>query len=174
LLSKARADGPDIVNSSTTSLLRYLLLLPLAIACSIKTREPNGTFKPEYIIPQLLLQYVIASKEVDGIMFPSTKVAYHQSRQVPAYNYIFPVKQSSDAGFCNKLVSDFILTEPTSTEIETLLNYSGTLPLPLDRFNAVPGEISLVEGVWTPYQGTAFGRLEEIMHTRPAATIYDF
>jgi hypothetical protein len=174
LLANLRVATPDAANSTTTILLRYLMLLPLAIACSIKTRESKGSFKPEYIIPQLLLQYVTTNKEVDGIMFPSTKVDYDHIKQVPAYNYAFPVKKSDSNGFCEQLMQDFLLTEPTTTELETMLTY-GTLPaLSLDRYGNIPGEISLVQGVFVPYQHTAFGRLEEILLSRPALGVFDF
>jgi RES domain len=174
LLATLRATTPDAVHSTTTLLLRYLLLLPLSIACSIKTRELEGSFKPEYIIPQLLLQHITTTKDVDGIMFPSTKVDYNGIYQVPAYNYVFPVKHSNSSGFCRQLAQDFVLTQPTSIEIESLLNYGGISSLPLDRFNAVSGEISLVQGAIMPYQNTAFGRLEEVLHTRPSDSILDF
>lgn len=34
--------------------------------------------------------------------------------------------------------------------------------------------LTLVEGIFNPYKGTAFGRLKEILCSRIAATIYDF
>ncbi|SHJ10053.1 RES domain-containing protein [Hymenobacter daecheongensis DSM 21074] len=152
-------------------MLRYLLLFPLTIACSIRTKEIHGTFKPEYIIPQLLLQYVTKNKDVDGIMFPSTKVDYTTIDGVTAYNYVFPVKQVASQGLCSELVNTFVLTEPTSTEIESLINYSGRFITTADQFSAIPGAISIVEGVSTPYRATAFGRLEDILNLRASMPI---
>ena len=170
-------ETPNVGASPHTRLMflaRYLAVFPLCIACSIRTKSDTDTFKPEYIIPQLLLQYITAEKDVAGIKFPSTRIDYTKIRGVPAYNYVFPVKVSKNKGYCSELVSNFLLTEPTSIRLESLLNYSGELALPPERFSSLPGHISLVEGVFTPYKGTAFGRLEEILYSRFAATIYDF
>jgi hypothetical protein len=75
-----------------TYLWRYLIIFPITIACCVTVNNKYGKFKPEYIIPQLLLQYVAENKEFNGIMYPSTKVDYSKLTNVPAYNYVFPVK----------------------------------------------------------------------------------
>ena len=40
-------------------LVGYLRTIPLIIACSLKVKRDNDTFKPEYILPQLILHAVI-------------------------------------------------------------------------------------------------------------------
>jgi hypothetical protein len=62
-----------------TFLLRYLITFPLSLACTVRVNKPNGNFKPEYIIPQLLSEYVSKKEEIDGVKFPSTKVDYNVS-----------------------------------------------------------------------------------------------
>jgi hypothetical protein len=47
---------------------------PLIAACSTRSREPSAPFKPEYIVPQLLLQWVTKEADLDGIRYCSTKV----------------------------------------------------------------------------------------------------
>ena len=55
----------------------YMTRLPLIIACSIKTSEDNDTFKPEYIISQILLHHIINKKDkIDGILFSSMRKDY--------------------------------------------------------------------------------------------------
>jgi hypothetical protein len=155
-------------------LARYLAVFPLCIACSIKTKSDTDTFKPEYIIPQLLLQYVTTEKGVAGIKFPSTRIDYHRIRGVPAYNYVFPVKESRSTGYCTELVDTFLLTEPTSVEIESFLNSAALSGAPAKTIPTASDYISLVHGVRTPYQETTFGRMEEILRSRAALSIYDF
>ncbi|MDO7851595.1 RES domain-containing protein [Hymenobacter convexus] len=153
-------------------LTRYILLFPLFIACSIKTQHPVGNFKPEYIVPQLLLQYVTKHKEVDGIMFPSTKVNYDNLHLVPAYNYVFPVRTTyNKSGFCPDLEATFYLTEPTSTELEALLNHSASYPLKSDGWAEMKQTITLVEGVKSEYPITSFGTMERILRGRDVAPV---
>lgn len=35
--------------------ISYLIIWPLMAACSVRVKNTTNTFKPEYIIPQLLL-----------------------------------------------------------------------------------------------------------------------
>lgn len=152
----------------------YLILFPLYLACSIRTRHRADTFKPEYIIPQLLLQYVTTEKEVAGIMFPSTRVDYSKLHRVPAYNFVFPVKQVQPRGYCRELASMFSLTEPTSTELESLLNFvdeRGPKLQGLQQFMADPRTLALTEGTPRPYGTTTFGFLEFAMISRPTCQL---
>lgn len=144
-------------------LFRYIVNFPLNIACTIKVKEKDGIFKPEYIIPQLLLQYVSNNHDVDGIKYPSTKADYSKLIEVPAYNYVFPVKTVKKKGYCEELKNTFHLTQPTSLEWE-LLKYN-----PIHQAGFIVGggvdkstkRIELVEGEKSPYWSTSFGRLEQ-------------
>ncbi|MBJ6142779.1 hypothetical protein [Hymenobacter sp. BT559] len=160
-------------------ILRYLALFPLFIACSIKTSQITGSFKPEYIIPQMLLQYIATRNIVDGIMFPSTKVNYASIKEVRAYNYVFPVKAVSEKGYCSELINIFSMTEPTSLESEALMNYSRSHQIQLGNSNIniyphIPGTIRLVEGVDSSYATTAFGSLELIINSRKLFSSREF
>ncbi|WBO86862.1 RES domain-containing protein [Hymenobacter yonginensis] len=150
-------------------LVRYLTVFPLCIACSIKTRTDGDTFKPEYILPQLLLQYVTAAKGVAGIKFPSTRVDYSKIDGISAYNYVFPVKKSRSSGYCRELVKLFSLTAPTSLELERLMSYSDLkTSSPADvaeAFNSSK-DLELVEGVRRSYFNSAFGYLELLLKYR--------
>ncbi|MDB5117020.1 MAG: hypothetical protein JWQ79_2512 [Mucilaginibacter sp.] len=97
-----------------THVLRFLLLYPLYVACTVKVLD-DGAFKAEYIIPQLLLQYVTGDELIKGIKFPSTKI--NKSNRFPdlvSHNYVFPVEKSQETGFCPTLSSYFDLTKPRS------------------------------------------------------------
>jgi hypothetical protein len=156
-------------------LARYLSLFPLSIACSIRTRSTTDVFKPEYIISQLLLQYVtdLKGKGASGIMYPSTKVDYSKIEGIPAYNYVFPVRQIQSTGYCSDLARIFTLTNPTSSELETLMYFNQPASLPLNEgIEAMTGRklIRIAEET-TPYSATTFGFLERVLRPRPTAPI---
>lgn len=47
---------------------------PIILACSLLVSDNQATFKPEYIVPQLVLQWVTSQENVDGIQYPSLHV----------------------------------------------------------------------------------------------------
>ncbi len=151
-------------------ILSYLVLYPITIACVIKTENPTGNFKPEYIIPQLLLQYVSHKPQIDGIKFPSTRIDYSKLSGISGYNYVFPVKSISKTGFCNTLKSTFSCTEPTSLELEEIINNPVTTmhssgPELDDR------KIELIKGIRSPYSKSSFGKIEFNLLSRIVAPI---
>lgn len=153
-----------------TFLLRYLITFPLTIACSIKVKFPNGNFKPEYIIPQLLLQYISKNDKIDGIKFPSTKVDYIKLSGVAAYNYVFPVKKIEKIGFCSKLIDTFHSTEPTSLELEEIIYNPTTHPVFLSESGLSSDKryIELVEKQQSYYLTTSFGKIENSLKQKKA------
>lgn len=154
-------------------ILRYVSTFPLIIACTCPVADKKGTFKPEYIVPQLLLQYVSRQPEVHGIKFPSTKVNYDHLFRVDAYNYVFPVKTNNKSGFCSNLADTFLLTQPTSLEIEEVINnpvHAGAMYVGAKPPKDAPS-IELVRGVKSPYNDTSFGKLENILNRRELASV---
>jgi len=159
-------------STALTMFMRYLSLFPLSIACSIRTKSNTDTFKPEYIIPQLLLQFVLSleleSEDdiIHGIMFPSTKVDYNKIQNVPAYNFIFPVRKDESTGYCSDLVRQFALTAPTSIELHMLTNFSSISPLTLEEGMEHVGltkYVTILDNEKSSYATTAFGTLERIL-----------
>lgn len=143
-------------------ILRYIVLFPIVIACSVKVQRETASFKPEYIISQFLMQYVSTKDDIDGVKYFSTKVDYSKIKNVPAYNYVFPVKSAKKDGYCKHLNENFHLSEPTSIELEnTLFNpeYAGAIFLDNDDY--MPSKsIALIENDFRDYYKTSFGRIE--------------
>ncbi|WP_259068605.1 hypothetical protein HDF24_06850 [Mucilaginibacter sp. X4EP1] len=157
-------------------MLFYITLFPLTLACSICVNSAKSVFKPEYIIPQLLLQFIKDDSKLDGIKYSSTKVDYSKLVNVPAYNYVFPVKQISHEGFCPALRSIFQITAPTSLEIEELIEN----PVKQNGFifssfgqptNNKPRQLNFYEGSVRGYDFTSFGYIEEKLKTRILQTL---
>lgn len=155
-------------NTSFTTffILQFFLYFPISIACSIKVYDPKGNFKPEYIIPQMLLEYVARNERIDGIKFPSTKINYKNLKKVEAYNYVFPIKKNRDFGYCPVLINKFILSEPSSLELEELHDN------PVSRQTQMGGglqpeqelfKISIINGDERFYYNTSFGKIDTLL-----------
>lgn len=99
----------------------YLLWYPLIAACSFIRTNKNDPFAAEYIIPQLLMQWVrseINSKEYedcDNLI----GIRYFSCASVKAsdmgFNYVFPTsgrQKSSELPYCAVLTKAFRLTSP--------------------------------------------------------------
>lgn len=94
----------------------FLQLYPLILACSFKKKEDNASFHVEYVVPNMLLQWISSEKtHVDGIKYFSTKMK-HDSYDSIGTNIVFPPKENKDSmeGFCPKLERTFKFTAPIS------------------------------------------------------------
>lgn len=147
-------------------ILSYLVTFPLTLACTVKVKNPNGNFKPEYIIPQLLIEYISTKKDIDGIKFPSTKVDYSKLRGLNSYNYVFPVKSNNESGFCDKLIEKFHISEPTSLELEEIIHNTSNVYLKSKSSVHPIGEIELINGKKSLYRDTSFGKIEISLKNR--------
>lgn len=74
----------------------YLLYWPLLAVCSIKVSDESVPFKPEYIFPQFVLEYILENKlDYIGIKYASIKTfsicekQYEEDRRT-YINYVFP------------------------------------------------------------------------------------
>ena len=152
-------------------LLRYLIYFPITIACTIKVKH-NGSFKPEYIISQMLLEYVLKNEEIDGIKFPSTKIDYNQISNIDCYNYIFPVKTNKKEGVCDKLTAYFNMTDPTSIEmLELLNNPAKPVTYIYSEQKNTKQTIELVKDEKLFYLNTSFGKVEYELKKKRIKTI---
>lgn len=96
----------------------YIMVWPLIFASSIKVSNTNDDFKPEYIIPQMLLQYVRENSQIDGICYQTTHIDFKNSQAEGDFlNYVIPVKTISDTGLCTLLSEMFLSTEANSYQL---------------------------------------------------------
>lgn len=99
----------------------YIEAYPLIAACSIMVEKKNKNFYPEYIIPQLVMQWLNEKANQDKKSIYGVKYFTCRSKnpRIKGYNYVFPV-QSYDIArgvedYCEVLSSIFKLTEPVSS-----------------------------------------------------------
>ena len=142
------------------------MIWPLIFACSIKVRNNDAIFKPEYIIPQLLLQWVRSNGDIDGIRYWSTLVKQLPKRFKGEYfNLVLPIKESKDEGLCSELCRKFESTEIISWQTYQL-SLGGTYPImPLDsnikdKIDLKMDYLELIKGMKNPYSSSVFGKME--------------
>lgn len=94
------------INDSPKELLGFLVLYPLILASQSPKRHPEGVFHEEYIIPQLLMEYVREKrKDVDGIRYLSSH--YTDGEMLKMMNYVLPVTEIKESGYDEKLMDKF-------------------------------------------------------------------
>ncbi|HHF3036889.1 TPA: hypothetical protein ACPJ07_001564 [Vibrio diabolicus] len=109
--------------------IAYLVLWPLLLSCSyIKARE-NANFNVEYIVPNMLLQWITTdAPTVDGIMYLSTKTRQLRQSRV-GINVVIPpkfVEGIENNVFCTDMINYLELTKPISWQILETINCNST------------------------------------------------
>ncbi len=148
-------------------LLPKILFWPLIAACSVQVLYPDSSFKPEYIVPQLLLQYVKEdkTKEIDGIRFFSIYYDQPKDSLRLGCNFVFPVKTQDSSGQCQYLKTLFKMTEVLSWQVAKHIQMSEC------SGGASSEIIELVKGNKCAYINTIFGEMEAKGLGMPAAAL---
>lgn len=134
-----------------------LKLIPLLISCMIPVVNHADTYKPEYIIPQLIIEWVLKNrrtKNIDGVCYTSTHI--NDEFDYPAdkfINYAIPVYSTDIRNkYCKRLCRMFRITRPTTDTLEQLkCNY----PDDGGRYGLSPDELREQN-----YRTSHFGNLE--------------
>lgn len=143
----------------------FLAFWPTLFCCSLIVDKPNDVFKPEYIIPQLILQWIVAERKLDGILYKSNKVSIlNTSHSIGSFsNFVIPVKTTAEKFFCTELTGKIKFTNPVSLQ---LLSLTGDLNKVVQTDSELKSSISrvsyieLIRGEKTDYSKTKFGILE--------------
>ena len=133
----------------------------LSLVCSLKVGEYNAPFKPEYIIPQNVLNCLITRNNdpdapyFDGIKYTSSiygskRCIFHNKQLFE--NYVLPIKQSKSKGYCDELCNLFAISQPTTMTIDRLKrkhwirtssdDYSSCTPYKLSEFEVIEDTLS--------------------------------
>lgn len=174
-------DNNSYTYESNYKIISSLTRLPLLIACMVKVRNTGDVFKPEYIIPQIIMSMIIyhirfkKKNEQKPLYVGVYYTTVHQNRDFNFispddngfYNYslinniAIPVQSPlSPNKFCPELCEWFEITEPTCDEFERAkmpYHYS-------ERFGL---NFSNVD----KYQLSTFGQLEERLNHLQLKTI---
>ena len=104
-----------------------LISWPLVLACNYTKQHKNSSFNPEYIIPNLLMQWLSSNenKGIAGIAYRTTKILNQKDSDI-GINIIMPPKMDNilDSGYdyCPHLLSVFKFTKPVSWQVFSTLN----------------------------------------------------
>lgn len=137
---------------------------PFVLASSVKVREYEDAYKPEYIIPQLLLQWVRERHEVDGIAYQTTNIDYRTSLSEGRFtNFVLPVKENKIRGLCDILKGKFEITNVISDQLSQLNSGSGNFTysrIEIDSLNPNIQSIEFIKGRKATYGYSVLGGLE--------------
>lgn len=168
---------------SDVFLLSALMKWPLVLACSIAVHNRESNFKPEYIIPQNLFQWIRSSKKVDGIKYITTKEMYAKvSPSNRLINCAIPVREISESGYCRFLTEKIKLTESLSFDQLEIMNYQPlkeerrNFEFKRDRADEIMGflpfsTIEFANGVKQNYVDTKFGLIECMLEKMPSENL---
>ncbi|HDD9541679.1 TPA: hypothetical protein PBQ66_003988 [Escherichia coli] len=118
----------DISNRDNLIKISYLTLWPLIIACNYLKQNENSSFNQEYIIPNLLMQWIsrLEDRAIVGIAYRSTKIKRTANSHL-ATNVVLPPKVNYEdtitKPYCQKLLSMFEFTQPVSWQVLKTLDY---------------------------------------------------
>lgn len=79
-------------------LLKYLYTYPLRAACSVTVEHLEERVIEEYIIPQLLLQWIRKNKDFYGVKYESCKLS-DEVRNIGGYNLVLLTKDFDKDGY---------------------------------------------------------------------------
>ena len=163
ILDLSPLQGDELLNAR--KLYRYFMTWPLIAACSVKVVNKDDTFKPEYIIPQILLQWIRNNHEIKGLTYQTTHIDFEKvSTRGNLTNTVFPVLSNKKSGLCPELKKIFQISEPLSPELLDLVESFGALNwenLETNPLDIKIQNLEIVKGKKTQYSKSVFGELEE-------------
>jgi hypothetical protein len=95
-------------------IINYTTCWPLIAASSIKVFHGGEPFVYEYIIPQMILQWIMSNDKCDGIRYFSTRFTPYPDAVYITANYVFPATHDSgpQTGYSQRLKDAFEFTDP--------------------------------------------------------------
>ena len=161
---------PDFLKASQREKYYYFMTFPLLLVCSIKVHNHTDVFKPEYIIPQFLLEYIRKDEHnlnLDGIKYESTKLNRILVSSTEHYNIVLPVKKTKDVGYCEELLNKFTISKPISFQVLEIVTPSmPDLPIHSDKVRRLRSNFNLLSFDDTKvtmsknYARSTFGKME--------------
>ena len=143
-----------------------LYSLPLIIACSVEVEFPDDPFKPEYIMPQIVMLALVNHERFQGCSFTSTKkIDNFDWPDDLLCNIAMPVKCVDKTGLCPKLSDSFLISDSINYKYEVLkCNIAPVRSMSEADLDEIMGEGPHVELTpYEDYEGSIFGQMEKIL-----------
>lgn len=168
----------------TLDLIQYLQWWPIMAACSISVKNEEDSFKPEYIFPQFMLQYLleeINDEDCIGIKYISIKAGKVSKKQYESdyrtyTNFVIPIRTANENsnGFCDFLEKEFgIVRNYSGRELQVLTDsIRGTgvewVDFGIEKETDSADEVKLfgTNDVTYLYSKSIFGRIETILENK--------
>ena len=110
---------PDnIVDTDSHFVFRFLVTYPFYLSCLVKVNETKHSFKPEYVLPQLLLQYVKKQDMLNGIIYSSTKDKNLVGEKYN--NIVIPARKIAAIGYCENAKEWYCSTMPIVVDLNNI------------------------------------------------------
>lgn len=152
----------DLDNIDDKDIKKLAYSLPLIVACSIKVLYPDDNFKPEYIIPQMVMLSIVDDEECIGCIYTScmNNEFFEWECCEKLENIALPVKDASHSdGLCPKLCSLFKISDSTNYDFEMLSKPFET------TFFTVKDCVLNIDTAFG-YENSIFGQLESRLEKR--------
>ncbi len=142
-----------------------LYSMPLIIACSVEVECPDDPFKPEYIIPQIVMLALVNHEMYQGCIFTSTKkIDNFDWPDDLLCNIAMPVKCVNKSGLCPKLLDRFLISDSVNYKYEVLKCHIASVRIASEAsINEIFGAPHVEPTVYEDYEGSIFGKLEKIL-----------
>ncbi|MFP9461433.1 hypothetical protein AB6D30_14195 [Pectobacterium brasiliense] len=128
LLPTKEIDDPDRIFDINRKKASYLVFWPLIMACNYIRQNPESSFIQEYIIPNILMQWISrkTSSSIKGVAYFSTKMPNSRS-STKSVNVVLPpqvtYEQTIKFKYCPNLANLFEFTAPISWQVLKTLEY---------------------------------------------------
>lgn len=109
----------DDIEAVRKYFLKYLYTYPLRAACSVVVEHPGSKFIEEYVMPQLLLQWVVMDEDFDGIRYESCN-ANESVKALCGHNIVLVTKEFDKDGFDIKLRNCIKIGNPEMIDTTTI------------------------------------------------------
>lgn len=143
-----------------------LYSLPLIIACSVEVEYPDAPFKPEYIMPQLVMLALVNHEKFQGCSFTSTKkIDNFDWPDDLLCNIAMPVKCVNKTGLCPELTDSFMISDAINYNYEVLkCNIAPIRPMRKeDIIEITEGGPHMEPTAYEDYEWSVFGQLEKLL-----------
>lgn len=173
---------PSDSDYTSEALAQTIKRIPLMLACSFIVKNSSDVFKPEYIIPQMLVETIICNNrritqseksEIDpDVIWGVTYTSTHISKDFPygkkfLENIVLPVVQSSNpSNYCYFLASLFDISHPLCYEYESLKE--NTTRIYMEDVGIAKKEEEILR---EQYEQSKMGYLEEKLKTAKFETL---
>ncbi|MBA4191779.1 MAG: hypothetical protein C0467_27685 [Planctomycetaceae bacterium] len=104
--------APASIGSPTIA--AHVACWPLIAACSIRVPDRAAPERPEYLLPQLMLEWITRTHRFHGIRYFSTHYSEYPDDPKTYMNYVIPARITPSVGYCTELCQLFELTDPVS------------------------------------------------------------